>query len=86
MNSRLPTRARGIVSGKQVEHDVRMLGIEPSLVIYGTLAGTVAVGLGYLALRLLGSLGIVVPIAFIVAAGWLADPVLQRVRSSLGGS
>jgi hypothetical protein len=86
MNSRLQARARSDVSGNNVERDGSTAGVEFSLVIYGSLAGSLAVGLGYLALRLLGSPGIVVPIAFIILAGWLADPVLQRVRSSSGGA
>jgi len=84
MNSRLQIPAQGTVNDKSVERDGDTARVELLLVIYGSLAGSLAVGLGYLALRLLGFLGVVVSIAFIVLAGWLADPILQRVRSLSG--
>jgi len=80
MSSRLQRSAHSKVSKKNTER-AGTARVELSLVIYGSLAGSLAAGLGYLAFRLLGFLGIVAPMAFIVLAGWLADPILQRVRS-----
>jgi len=52
------------------------------LMIYGMVAGPVAVAPGYLAMRLGGSgiAAVAVSAVLVLVAGWYADPVLRRLR------
>jgi hypothetical protein len=84
MSNRLRAPAGSSVARDSVEGRARPGRVEVPLVIYGGLAGCLAVGLGYLAFRLLGTPGVIVGVAFVALAGWLADPILDRIRSSSG--
>lgn len=58
--------------------------VDIPLMIYGLITGSVAVGVGYLTMRLADAPGIVavlVTVAIVAAAGLSADPVLRKLRT-----
>jgi hypothetical protein len=62
--------------------DPASASFDAGLMIYGMVSGPVAVGAGYLTLRLSGSgiTAVVASAVLVLAAGCCADPVLRRLR------